>query len=166
MSSSLSSVKHVNEPNSIVLSCICYKRRKCPHGSRLYTRNFCTVFLLHMSGLLCRPLSPLLDQSTPDFSTFCSVGDWLEAIKMDRYRDNFTSAGYISLESVARMSIEWVNKKFFQYPVDFTVKSKTFNNPVLEGHSRTELSVLTDRHGFHLGVLHLHEEHAQIEHES
>ncbi|XP_068198123.1 ephrin type-A receptor 7 isoform X1 [Antennarius striatus] len=57
-------------------------------------------------GTCTRPISPLLDQSTPDFTAFCSVGDWLEAIKMDRYRDNFTAAGYSSLESVARMSIE------------------------------------------------------------
>lgn len=53
-----------------------------------------------------RPISPLLDQSTPDFTTFRSVGEWLEAIKMERYRDNFTAAGYSSLDSVARMSIE------------------------------------------------------------
>uniref|UniRef100_A0A674DJL6 Ephrin type-A receptor 7 n=1 Tax=Salmo trutta TaxID=8032 RepID=A0A674DJL6_SALTR len=44
--------------------------------------------------------------STPDFTTFRSVGEWLEAIKMERYRDNFTVEGYSSLESVARMSIE------------------------------------------------------------
>ncbi|XP_062322952.1 ephrin type-A receptor 7 isoform X1 [Osmerus eperlanus] len=57
-------------------------------------------------GTCTRPISPLLDQSTPDFTSFRSVGEWLEAIKMDRYRDNFTAAGYGSLESVARMSIE------------------------------------------------------------
>ncbi|KAJ8008948.1 hypothetical protein DPEC_G00083710 [Dallia pectoralis] len=57
-------------------------------------------------GTCTRPLSPLLDQSTPDFTTFRSVGEWLDAIKMERYRDNFTAAGYSSLESVARMSIE------------------------------------------------------------
>ncbi|XP_029318526.1 LOW QUALITY PROTEIN: ephrin type-A receptor 7 [Cottoperca gobio] len=57
-------------------------------------------------GTCTRPISPLLDQSTPDFTAFRSVGEWLEAIKMERYRDNFTSAGYSSLESVARMSIE------------------------------------------------------------
>uniref|UniRef100_A0A3Q4H7Y1 Ephrin type-A receptor 7 n=1 Tax=Neolamprologus brichardi TaxID=32507 RepID=A0A3Q4H7Y1_NEOBR len=50
--------------------------------------------------------TPLLDQSTPDFTSFRSVGEWLEAIKMERYRDNFTAAGYSSLESVARMSID------------------------------------------------------------
>uniref|UniRef100_A0A8C5NHJ5 receptor protein-tyrosine kinase n=1 Tax=Gouania willdenowi TaxID=441366 RepID=A0A8C5NHJ5_GOUWI len=57
-------------------------------------------------GTCTRPISPLLDQSTPDFTTFRSVGEWLEAIKMERYRDNFTAAGYGSLESVARMSID------------------------------------------------------------
>uniref|UniRef100_A0A671U842 Ephrin type-A receptor 7 n=1 Tax=Sparus aurata TaxID=8175 RepID=A0A671U842_SPAAU len=41
-----------------------------------------------------------------NFTAFCTVGEWLEAIKMERYRDNFTAAGYSSLESVARMSIE------------------------------------------------------------
>ncbi|RXM29712.1 Ephrin type-A receptor 7 [Acipenser ruthenus] len=57
-------------------------------------------------GHCSRPISPLLDQNTPDFTTFRSVGDWLEAIKMERYNDNFTAAGYSSLESVARMTIE------------------------------------------------------------
>ncbi|CAL9691778.1 unnamed protein product [Knipowitschia caucasica] len=57
-------------------------------------------------GTCTRPISPLLDQNTPDFTAFRSVGEWLEAIKMERYRDNFTAAGYSSLESVARMSIE------------------------------------------------------------
>uniref|UniRef100_A0A8C7YH43 receptor protein-tyrosine kinase n=1 Tax=Oryzias sinensis TaxID=183150 RepID=A0A8C7YH43_9TELE len=57
-------------------------------------------------GTCTRPISPLLDQSTPDFAAFRSVGEWLEAIKMERYRDNFTAAGYSSLESVARMSID------------------------------------------------------------
>ncbi|KAK5880562.1 hypothetical protein CesoFtcFv8_023575 [Champsocephalus esox] len=58
------------------------------------------------AGTCTRPISPLLDQSTPDFTAFRSVGEWLEAIKMERYRDNFTAAGYSSLESVARMSID------------------------------------------------------------
>ncbi|XP_006926356.1 ephrin type-A receptor 7 isoform X1 [Pteropus alecto] len=57
-------------------------------------------------GTCSRPISPLLDQNTLDFTTFCSVGEWLQAIKMERYKDNFTAAGYNSLESVARMTIE------------------------------------------------------------
>ncbi|XP_051500999.1 ephrin type-A receptor 7 [Myxocyprinus asiaticus] len=57
-------------------------------------------------GTCTRPISPLLDQNTPDFTTFRLVSEWLEAIKMERYIDNFTAAGYSSLESVARMTIE------------------------------------------------------------
>lgn len=64
------------------------------------------LFLFVLSFFLSRPISPLLDQNTPDFTTFCSVGEWLQAIKMERYKDNFTAAGYNSLESVARMTIE------------------------------------------------------------
>uniref|UniRef100_A0A8C5I8Q0 receptor protein-tyrosine kinase n=1 Tax=Gouania willdenowi TaxID=441366 RepID=A0A8C5I8Q0_GOUWI len=63
-------------------------------------------------GTCTRPISPLLDQSTPDFTTFRSVGEWLEAIKMERYRDNFTAAGYGSLESVARIHSVCFDKLF------------------------------------------------------
>ncbi|XP_018414451.1 PREDICTED: ephrin type-A receptor 7 isoform X1 [Nanorana parkeri] len=56
-------------------------------------------------GTCNRPVSPLLDQNTIDFSTFCSVGEWLEAIKMERYKEKFSSAGYNSLDAVARMTI-------------------------------------------------------------
>ncbi|XP_059837378.1 ephrin type-A receptor 7 isoform X8 [Hypanus sabinus] len=57
-------------------------------------------------GTCSRPINPLLDQNTLDFTSFRGVGDWLEAIKMERYKDNFTAAGYSTLESVARMTIE------------------------------------------------------------
>ncbi|XP_032876957.1 ephrin type-A receptor 7 isoform X2 [Amblyraja radiata] len=57
-------------------------------------------------GTCSRPINPLLDQNTLDFTSFRCVGDWLEAIKMERYKDNFTAAGYSTLESVARMTIE------------------------------------------------------------
>ncbi|XP_076850902.1 ephrin type-A receptor 10 [Brachyhypopomus gauderio] len=45
-----------------------------------------------------RPLTTL-----PSFS---SVGEWLEAVDMGRYKDNFTAAGYCYLESVARMNVQ------------------------------------------------------------
>uniref|UniRef100_A0A671SCU1 receptor protein-tyrosine kinase n=1 Tax=Sinocyclocheilus anshuiensis TaxID=1608454 RepID=A0A671SCU1_9TELE len=35
-----------------------------------------------------------------------SVGEWLEAVDMGRYKDNFTAAGYCYLESVARMTVQ------------------------------------------------------------
>ncbi|XP_061668975.1 ephrin type-A receptor 7 isoform X5 [Syngnathoides biaculeatus] len=53
-----------------------------------------------------RTVSQLLNQGTQNFSAFHSVQEWLEAIKMERYRDNLIAAGCSSLESVARMSTE------------------------------------------------------------
>ncbi|KAJ8270206.1 hypothetical protein GJAV_G00111610 [Gymnothorax javanicus] len=52
------------------------------------------------------PSQPLLDRSLPDFTTFTSVEDWLCAIKMSQYRDNFLSAGFASLQMVSEMTSE------------------------------------------------------------
>eukprot|EP00075_Anas_platyrhynchos_P010490 XP_027299743.1 ephrin type-A receptor 10 isoform X1 [Anas platyrhynchos] len=49
---------------------------------------------------------PLAERSFAAFPAFSSVGEWLEAIEMGRYRDNFTAAGYCYLESVARMTAQ------------------------------------------------------------
>lgn len=56
-----------------------------------------------------RPSQPLLDRSIPDFNTFSSVEDWLAAIKMSQYRDNFLNSGFTSLQLVAQMTSEWVH---------------------------------------------------------
>uniref|UniRef100_A0A3P8SKC7 receptor protein-tyrosine kinase n=1 Tax=Amphiprion percula TaxID=161767 RepID=A0A3P8SKC7_AMPPE len=50
------------------------------------------------------PSQPLLDRSIPDFNTFSSVEDWLAAIKMSQYRDNFLNSGFTSLQLVAQMT--------------------------------------------------------------
>ena len=42
----------------------------------------------------------------PDYSSFASVDDWLDSIKMSRYSENFVMAGYNSLEDVAKMSLQ------------------------------------------------------------
>uniref|UniRef100_A0A673AYX9 Ephrin type-A receptor 6 n=1 Tax=Sphaeramia orbicularis TaxID=375764 RepID=A0A673AYX9_9TELE len=64
-------------------------------------------------------LLPLVDdiQSLPespldemDYPMFISVGDWLDSIKMTQYKSNFMAAGYNTLDSVARMSIEDVRR--------------------------------------------------------
>lgn len=41
-----------------------------------------------------------------DYPMFISIGDWLDSIKMSQYKSNFMAAGYKTLDSVARMSIE------------------------------------------------------------
>ncbi|XP_028650767.1 ephrin type-B receptor 3-like isoform X1 [Erpetoichthys calabaricus] len=49
---------------------------------------------------------PLLDRCVPDYTTFTTVGDWLDAIKMSRYKDNFLNAGFASFDLVAQMTAE------------------------------------------------------------
>ncbi|XP_066565191.1 ephrin type-B receptor 3b isoform X2 [Amia ocellicauda] len=49
---------------------------------------------------------PLLDRCVPDYTTFTTVGDWLDAIKMSRYRENFINAGFASFDLVAQMTAE------------------------------------------------------------
>ncbi|XP_017279357.1 ephrin type-A receptor 6 [Kryptolebias marmoratus] len=45
-----------------------------------------------------------------DYPMFISVGDWLDSIKMSQYKSNFMAAGFDTLDSVARMSIEDVRR--------------------------------------------------------
>lgn len=49
---------------------------------------------------------PLLDRTVPDYTTFTTVGDWLDAIKMGRYKESFVSAGFSSFDLVAQMTAE------------------------------------------------------------
>ncbi|XP_044074268.1 ephrin type-A receptor 4b isoform X1 [Siniperca chuatsi] len=49
------------------------------------------------------------DPSTPEFSV-STVDEWLEAIKMGQYKDNFSSAGYVSLDSVLYISVSELAK--------------------------------------------------------
>ncbi|XP_048845056.1 ephrin type-B receptor 3-like isoform X2 [Brienomyrus brachyistius] len=49
---------------------------------------------------------PLLGRCVPDYSAFSTVGDWLDGIKMSRYRDNFLNAGFASFDLVAQMTSE------------------------------------------------------------
>ncbi|XP_028307780.1 ephrin type-B receptor 2-like isoform X2 [Gouania willdenowi] len=49
---------------------------------------------------------PLLDRSMPDFSSFSTVDEWLDAIKMGQYKENFASEGFTSFDLVSQMTIE------------------------------------------------------------
>lgn len=46
------------------------------------------------------------DPITPDFSVN-SVDEWLDAMKMGQYKDNFTSAGYVTLDSIIYISVRY-----------------------------------------------------------
>uniref|UniRef100_A0A8C9SMD9 Ephrin type-A receptor 6 n=1 Tax=Scleropages formosus TaxID=113540 RepID=A0A8C9SMD9_SCLFO len=45
-----------------------------------------------------------------DYPLFISVGDWLDSIKMSQYKNNFLAAGFTTLDSISRMSIEDVRQ--------------------------------------------------------
>lgn len=62
--------------------------------------------LSHSPPPSCRASQPLLDRCVPDYTTFTTVGDWLDAIKMSRYHDNFLNAGFASFDLVAQMTAE------------------------------------------------------------
>uniref|UniRef100_A0AAY4EY77 receptor protein-tyrosine kinase n=1 Tax=Denticeps clupeoides TaxID=299321 RepID=A0AAY4EY77_9TELE len=63
--------------------------------------------LKRTGGEANRPNTTLLEPSSPEFSsTLGSVADWLQAINMERYRDNFTAAGYTTPEAVVHMTQE------------------------------------------------------------
>uniref|UniRef100_G3PRQ8 receptor protein-tyrosine kinase n=1 Tax=Gasterosteus aculeatus aculeatus TaxID=481459 RepID=G3PRQ8_GASAC len=46
------------------------------------------------------------DPSTPELSVN-TVDEWLEAIKMGQYKENFSSAGYVSLDSILYISVRY-----------------------------------------------------------
>ena len=47
-----------------------------------------------------------MERNPPEYTTFYSVAEWLEAIKMGEYKENFINAGYVSWSSVAHMTLE------------------------------------------------------------
>ncbi|XP_061592924.1 ephrin type-B receptor 2-like isoform X2 [Cololabis saira] len=49
---------------------------------------------------------PLLGRTSPDFSSFSSVDDWLDAIKMGQYKESFASEEFSSFEVVSQMTTE------------------------------------------------------------
>ncbi|XP_055007825.1 ephrin type-A receptor 4b isoform X2 [Boleophthalmus pectinirostris] len=49
------------------------------------------------------------DPTTPEFSV-TTVDEWLEAIKMGQYKENFSSAGYVSLDSILYISVSELSK--------------------------------------------------------
>ncbi|XP_030220469.1 ephrin type-A receptor 8 isoform X1 [Gadus morhua] len=54
---------------------------------------------------LCRLSSPtLMDRAIPDFSSCNSVDEWLDTIKMSRYKDHFAAGGYHTLGHILSMN--------------------------------------------------------------
>lgn len=47
-----------------------------------------------------------LDPNAPDMTQFKSVDEWLSAIKMNRYQENFQQAGIITMDAVTRITLK------------------------------------------------------------
>ncbi|KAJ8351671.1 hypothetical protein SKAU_G00231470 [Synaphobranchus kaupii] len=84
-----------------------------------------TDMVSFLDKLICDPSSLLTlvedmesyTQSLPespgdvsDYPLFISIGDWLDSIKMSQYKNNFLAAGFTTLDSITRMSIEDVRR--------------------------------------------------------
>lgn len=60
----------------------------------------CIFFSLH------RPSQHLLSNSPPDFPSLTNAHEWLDAIKMGRYKENFDQAGLTTFDVISRMTLE------------------------------------------------------------
>lgn len=72
----------------------------------MWSPYFSPCPFLSCFSLLLRPPTPLADRAFSTFPSFGSVGAWLEALDLCRYKDNFSAAGYGSLEAVAEMTAQ------------------------------------------------------------
>uniref|UniRef100_A0A670JX22 receptor protein-tyrosine kinase n=1 Tax=Podarcis muralis TaxID=64176 RepID=A0A670JX22_PODMU len=53
-----------------------------------------------------RPSQHLLSNSPPDFPSLTNAHEWLDAIKMGRYKENFDQAGLTTFDVISRMTLE------------------------------------------------------------
>ncbi|XP_041130932.1 ephrin type-A receptor 8-like isoform X2 [Polyodon spathula] len=65
---------------------------------------------LKIQDTLCRLTNPIMIKSIPDFTQCSTVDEWLDAIKMGRYRESFAAAGYLSLGHVMRMNLQDIQR--------------------------------------------------------
>ncbi|XP_006641920.2 ephrin type-A receptor 8 [Lepisosteus oculatus] len=59
---------------------------------------------------LCRLSSPLMNRSIPDFSSCRTVDEWLDTIKMGRYKDHFAAGGYMTMGHIMGMNLQDIQK--------------------------------------------------------
>lgn len=55
--------------------------------------------------LIFRHQNPL-DPNAPDMTQFKTVDEWLNAIKMNRYQENFQQAGITTMDAVTRITLK------------------------------------------------------------
>ncbi|XP_053067661.1 ephrin type-A receptor 10 isoform X4 [Acinonyx jubatus] len=81
-----------------------------------------------------RPPTPLADRAFSTFPSFGSVGAWLEALDLGRYKDSFAAGGFGSLEAVAAMGAQDL--------VSLGISSAEHREALLSGISALQARVL------------------------
>uniref|UniRef100_A0AAV2K8D1 Uncharacterized protein n=1 Tax=Knipowitschia caucasica TaxID=637954 RepID=A0AAV2K8D1_KNICA len=98
--------------HQLMLDCWQKERTERPSFSQIHSalsKSIRSPDGLGSSTLARRTLSSsisIAERQMASLPNFSSVGEWLEAVDMGRYKDNFTAAGYCYLESVARMTVQ------------------------------------------------------------
>uniref|UniRef100_A0A667X911 receptor protein-tyrosine kinase n=1 Tax=Myripristis murdjan TaxID=586833 RepID=A0A667X911_9TELE len=97
--------------HQLMLDCWQKERSARPRFSEIVSaldkliRNPASLKIVAQEG--AGPSYPLLDQrATPSLSSCASVGEWLRAIKMERYEDSFLQAGFTSVDQLAQITTE------------------------------------------------------------
>uniref|UniRef100_A0A668A0A1 Ephrin type-A receptor 10 n=1 Tax=Myripristis murdjan TaxID=586833 RepID=A0A668A0A1_9TELE len=88
--------------HQLMLDCWQKERTERPSFSQIHSAL--SKSIRSPDGIGSSTLAP--ERPLPSFPSFNSVGEWLDAVDMGRYKDNFTAAGYCYLESVARMTVQ------------------------------------------------------------
>uniref|UniRef100_A0A8D3CEY7 Ephrin type-A receptor 10 n=1 Tax=Scophthalmus maximus TaxID=52904 RepID=A0A8D3CEY7_SCOMX len=94
--------------HQLMLDCWQKERTERPSFSQIHSalsKSILTPVFLSPGRTLSSSIT-LAERPLPSFPSFNSVGEWLDAVDMGRYKDNFTAAGYCYLESVARMTVQ------------------------------------------------------------
>uniref|UniRef100_A0A8C3FCC6 Uncharacterized protein n=1 Tax=Chrysemys picta bellii TaxID=8478 RepID=A0A8C3FCC6_CHRPI len=96
--------------HQLMLDCWQKERSSRPRFAQLVSsldkliRNPASLRIVARDG--AGPSHPLLDQRAPHSASFGSVSDWLQAINMSCYEENFSSAGLSSFELLSQISSE------------------------------------------------------------
>nr|XP_061808294.1 ephrin type-A receptor 7-like isoform X2 [Nerophis lumbriciformis] len=91
--------------HQLMLDCWQKERTERPSFSQIHSALSKSIRSPDGIGTLSSSIT-LAERPLPTFPSFNSVGEWLDAVDMGRYKDNFTAAGYCYLESVARMTVQ------------------------------------------------------------
>uniref|UniRef100_A0A3Q3XCG7 receptor protein-tyrosine kinase n=1 Tax=Mola mola TaxID=94237 RepID=A0A3Q3XCG7_MOLML len=96
--------------HQLMLHCWQKESSQRPHFNNVL--SFLDKLIVNPSKLLTlvNDVYPDSPEAMPDYPLFISIGDWLDSIKMNQYKNNFLAAGYTTLDSISTMSIDDIRR--------------------------------------------------------